>query len=382
MRDPLTQRCHRWCVAAPAAALLLACSVNPLPTPAADAAGSTGVAPGADLVSARGLDAAALPDEPWAEDAADPAFCTGASRVELDGEPFTGVSVTTAEIAMDCCSGFVTRFHTAAAAGIDLSVTLTVAGLDAFVGDFDLSDVPEGVVSVRSGTLPDGSDGDWEDFDGVLAGTLSVRDDGVPPARRVVTLCLAGERAAPAAGAPFQRVRLYAADIGLLVPWDGGESGFALHLLADPALTAAAAAERPLAELELSAAPTVDLDWVEYYELATHHVVLSPWRNGESLRSTLPPVGTRGLPFVAVSGGERLYLGAFWTSLSSEAAAVPVIVVESIERSGFHIEGGYPVDAGAPADPRADPRLLAALRYLGKLVDCDGGVCPAAADGE
>ena len=91
--------------------------------------------------------------------------------------------------------------------------------------------------------------------------------------------------------------------------------------------------------------------------------------SSESIRATLPPVGTQGLPFVVLSGNERLYLGAFWTGVSSEAFPHPVVVVESMDRLGFRIEGGYPTGGGDPADPRADPRLLAALRHAGKLVE-------------
>lgn len=55
-----------------------------------------------------------------------------------------------------------------------------------------------------------------------------------------------------------------------------------------------AAAALPLADLDLDPAPLVDLDGVEYHEFATHHVVLAGWRDGESLRNTLPRSARRG----------------------------------------------------------------------------------------
>jgi hypothetical protein len=363
--------------------LTAACSINPLPTPArGDTAGGVDAAAAADVgpLAPDAVAPDAVPDV-VAPDAAldvaldavpppDSAFCGSESRVELDDARFAPVSVTTAEYLMDCCTGFATRFHAASADGIDVSVLLMVPGLDSFVGELDLARLPDGIpVLVRSGAPAAEGDAGWRDFDGTLAGTLSVRDDGAAPMRRLVSLCLTGERAAPVAGAAFQRLRLSAADVGLLVPRSGGEAGFALYLLVDPEATAVAAAALPLADLELAAAPVVDLSGVESYELATHGVALPTWRSGEGIRATLPPVGTQGLPFVVVSGDERLYLGAFWTMVSSEAFPHPVVVVESIDRLGFRIEGGYPNGPGDPPDPRADPRLLAALRYAGKLVE-------------
>lgn len=55
--------------------------------------------------------------------------------------------------------------------------------------------------------------------------------------------------------------------------------------------------------------------------------------------------------------------------VSSRASSQPVVIVESMNRHGFRIEGEYPTDPRAPADPRSDPRILAALRRLGKLVE-------------
>jgi len=370
----------RWSVVACAAALLAACAVNPLPTPGADANGAGGgiFGPGDDKVPT-GLDAVGgvAPDAPLpAADVppVDSAFCADEGRVALDDAVFAPVSATTGEVVMDCCSGFVVRFHAAAAAGVDLSVTVVVMGAGPYAGEFDLAHLPEGVgVTVHSGSPAD-EPWTWAAFEGALAGTLTVTDEGAPPTRRVVSLCLSGERAPSAADAPFQRVRLHAADLGLLVPWGGGERGFALHLLADPDTTAVAAAALPLADLELAPAALVDLNHVEFYEWAAHRVALAGWHNGEFVRNTLPPVGPQGLPFVVLSGEERLYLGAFWTMESSEAFAHPVVVLESIERAGFALEAGYAAagDPGAaepPADPRSDPRLESALRHLGKLAE-------------
>jgi hypothetical protein len=42
----------------------------------------------------------------------------------------------------------------------------------------------------------------------------------------------------------------------------------------------------------------------------------------------LPRPSTRGITFVVVAGGERIFLGAFWTVVSSFGPAVPTISVD------------------------------------------------------
>jgi hypothetical protein len=379
-RSPLPwwQSLRRASLVAAALTLLAACAVNPLPTPGGDTAGSGSLGPGDDKVPTGEDDSVAPPlaGDVSGGGAADgggppPGACGDEALVALDDLRVAPVPVTSGEVVMDCCSGFFLRFHAGAAAGVDVTVTLVVMGAGPFEGAYDLAALPEGVgVTVRSGP-PDGDFDAWATFDGALAGTLSVRAEGAPAERWLVSLCLSGERAA-AGDEPggFQRLRLGAAEVGLLVPWGGGERGFALHLLADPAVTAAAAAALPLADLALAPQPLIDLNHVDSYAWARHRVALAPWWNGEIVRNTLPAVGPQGLPFVVTSGDERLYLGAFWTMESSGAFAHPVVVLESITRAGFAFEPGYPGPAAAGgADPRPDPRLRAALARFGKLVE-------------
>ena len=68
------------------------------------------------------------------------------------------------------------------------------------------------------------------------------------------------------------------------------------------------------------------------------------WHNSTVVKNQLPKVGVGGLPFVVVADGQRAYLGAFMTMLSSYAIELPVIVVESMQQDSFAIESGYPGD--------------------------------------
>ena len=62
--------------------------------------------------------------------------------------------------------------------------------------------------------------------------------------------------------------------------------------------------------------------------------------------------------------GERIYLGAFWTSYSSLSTDLPVI---DVIMNPLAIKPGYPWDQTRDPDPRQDPRIRSVLKVLGKL---------------
>ena len=78
-------------------------------------------------------------------------------------------------------------------------------------------------------------------------------------------------------------------------------------------------------------------------------------------------------PFVLHAGGEPIYAGAFYTSVSSVGFSGPVIMAEEMfiktnvpanARFSFSIELGYPgVIPGTP-DPRGDSRIASAVQKL------------------
>ncbi|MDR3457729.1 MAG: hypothetical protein P4N60_09810 [Verrucomicrobiae bacterium] len=76
-------------------------------------------------------------------------------------------------------------------------------------------------------------------------------------------------------------------------------------------------------------------------------------------------------PFVLQAAGEPIYVGAFYTLVSSSAFAGPVILPDTMFISPhltnnvtFRIELGYPGTSPGLADPRRDPRIVAAVQKL------------------
>lgn len=91
-----------------------------------------------------------------------------------------------------------------------------------------------------------------------------------------------------------------------------------------------------------------------------------------------------GVPFVVVVGGERIYLGAFFTALSSVPPAVPTITVDLMRDNEFTIEQnrwdreGHRLDGSPENDPCMDPRILHVFRQQHKLLDDTTSKPPAA----
>jgi hypothetical protein len=88
----------------------------------------------------------------------------------------------------------------------------------------------------------------------------------------------------------------------------------------------------------------------------------------------IPRVPVQGLPFVVVANGQRIYLGTFFTGISSMSSAIPTIVVnkqimaKDQPKDVLVIDRGYPMDSfGKGTDPRDDPRIKSALASLNKL---------------
>jgi hypothetical protein len=78
-------------------------------------------------------------------------------------------------------------------------------------------------------------------------------------------------------------------------------------------------------------------------------------------------------PFVFHAGGEPIYAGAFYTSVSSAGFSGPVIMAEEMfiktnvprnARFSFSIELGYPGALPGTPDPRGDSRIASAVQKL------------------
>jgi hypothetical protein len=98
--------------------------------------------------------------------------------------------------------------------------------------------------------------------------------------------------------------------------------GFNIFLLKDENMTADEASEQELSKLVLKSQPWVSSNDIEYYDYSTHIIYL----NNELKISD----NVYGKPFVVIVNGEKQYLGAIWTLLSSSMFFGPVINVPRI----------------------------------------------------
>ena len=121
----------------------------------------------------------------------------------------------------------------------------------------------------------------------------------------------------------------------------------------------------PPGEIPLADYPIISEDDLLSYDWSTHTLLLR-----HSIWHKLPEPAVHGAPFVVVADGAPLYVGAFWTSISSLSTPVPVIMWDRRrESTRLAIQRGYPSPKAAEgvADPRANSRLWKVLEELGKL---------------
>jgi len=279
-------------------------------------------------------------------------FCAPPDKASLDGIVVGQPAVTTSMLVMDCCEGFVARFHTKPSLGTDLSLMVRSFGMLAS-GDYVVPTDAAGLeVSVSAG------DATWPAA--AVIGSLHIDAPGWDQPT-VASFCVTAD----APGEPIDGARLFASDV-VVAPWSW-QNRFEVRLLADPAITAQQASQVPLESLEIAAGePLIHLMSVAWYEASTHTVQWDGWNSSEYLLSQLPPVGVAGLPFVVLADGKPVYLGAFMTLVSSFALSMPVIVVESMQERSFRIDDGYPAGSSG-VDPRDDPRVRKVLEESQKL---------------
>jgi hypothetical protein len=118
-------------------------------------------------------------------------------------------------------------------------------------------------------------------------------------------------------------------------------------------------------EIPLAEYPIISEEDLLSYDWNTHTMHL-----GQSIWFRIREPGVHGLPFVVVVDGAPLYVGAFWSHISSIATPLPVIMWDHERKSkDLVIQRAYPTPeaAGKSADPRGNPRLKRVLEELGKL---------------
>jgi hypothetical protein len=145
-------------------------------------------------------------------------------------------------------------------------------------------------------------------------------------------------------------------------------STFAIHLIAGPVDARDFAQRGQWKNLPLAGMPIISEADILAYDFSKHAIRLKL----EALRR-LPRPPVAGTPFVVVVNGERIYPGAFYTSVSSISCELPVIVVDRVAQSQaadadvLLIERAYPPTIAFGKDLRSDIRVRDVLSKLKKL---------------
>ena len=145
------------------------------------------------------------------------------------------------------------------------------------------------------------------------------------------------------------------------------EPAFAVFLLSS-GMTAEEALSVPLDDFALKDVSLLSMDDVVTYQPGTYELTLTDEAVGR-LRQMAVPLD--GLPFVVVARGERVYMGAFWTPISSLSYPGTAAML-SLEEDAVTLQ----FDLGYPASPelfegedlRNDERILDAFSNAEKLI--------------
>lgn len=280
-----------------------------------------------------------------------PDFCTGLAKVRYqDTVVYPGVTNYPTALYRNCCTTDTVHFHTRASLGADLEVDVTEWGGYVSPGEYPVGSSPSTGLeaNLRFGTDPPLS-GD------LMVGTARFSGSG-SLMQRTLGLCL--QVTDPSSG--FAGTRVFVPSTHLSFE----TTPFQIFLLQDPSLSAAQARTTSLDSLVLASSPLVDLSGVVFVEQATGRIGLSRETSlGLRVRDQVQSASVNGLPFVVEAGGARIYLGAFQSIISSVALPCPTVAIERMSIDGFVIDA-----PPSGADPRNDPRILAALDAASRLI--------------
>ena len=152
----------------------------------------------------------------------------------------------------------------------------------------------------------------------------------------------------------------------LLAACDPSPGKFNLYLVAEK-ISHDEVVKGDLANLRLDNQPLIAEEDIIWYDPERHEMELTD-ETLERIKSLQIPV-SGGPDFVVCVGPERIYGGAFWTPVSSMSFDGVVIwpMLDPSERT-IRIQPGNPSSEWFQGeDPRADRRILRALRQAGKL---------------
>ncbi|MBN2574651.1 MAG: hypothetical protein JXP73_08790 [Deltaproteobacteria bacterium] len=304
-------------------------------------------------------------------------FCEGAeSKVEYGGRTFVVPATSKyTDHGASCCFAVAATLHTFDDLGRDIDAVVTFQTGYRTTGMATVAAGSSGPVWAAVRTLLH-SDSSGRAVDVAMTGSVWLSDVQFASQPWTLGLCLSVEDAT----SPLQGTKVYVP--GVTVGAGEWASRLRLWLLRDKSITAVDAERANLDGLELAGDPLLDLMQVAFVELESTTrsyfedtpcmwVGLDTQRiSGATLKSEIlgpgaSKVDLAGVPFVLEADGQRIYLGAFATLISSIGSYGPQVYVENIDDDGFPI---YPPSSfdPKPPDPRMDPRILKVLGEAGK----------------
>jgi len=140
---------------------------------------------------------------------------------------------------------------------------------------------------------------------------------------------------------------------------------FSIYLVKDLSTTDAMSKE--LNDLPLETIPVLTANEIRTYNWIEHEFTMKESISlEEKLEGNVPGSGK---PFVVVVGNERIYLGSFWSNLSSLYSPdidIPRISSNWLKGSDKEI---YQIHSGKISDPRDDTKIFEVFKGLGKVVN-------------
>jgi hypothetical protein len=330
--------------------------------------GSGGSVPSSGGSDGSIVDAGPTTDASWAGD-----FCVGQdSRIGLNGKTWT-VPVTSkwTDPFLDCCTGYAAHLHSQPSVGEELEVVVRFMGGSARAGTY-----PLGLSQAVAATLRSSSPTvDAATSDGRVEGTLTV--GGAPDKQEAWQMGLCVSVNDPSSR--WQGLHVYVP--GVSVAPSSWASRFRMWRLKDPALKATDVERVDVNTLELAAEPLLDLTDLDFVQLQSSRCTFggqctwmglnTQFLNGSTLlgkvKGTATSISLYGIPFVVEADGQRIYLGAFGTSISSVGIEAPEVMVEEITEGGFAIHSPHRSDP-ALSDPRNDPRIVKVFTEAGLMI--------------
>jgi hypothetical protein len=272
------------------------------------------------------------------------------SKIEYLGKSIEPVSITSTMLYMGCCTGFELQLHLEDKIGFDIKVRFLFEGGWFEPGEYDLTSESNPMVWICH---------ENDDCQPTRGNLIAAQEEAYKDPIYFTLNAQIDEEGI------FQGLKLWI-DRFPVIGFDWTDR-LAIYLLADESITAVQAAQLPLDSLEIASSPLMTMESLAYYDANTHALFFGSWWSSGSLINPLPQVGVFGLPFVVVADQERIYLGAFYTLISSVLFDGPIIVIDYPEAPYDHvvIEPNYA--SPQTPDPRSDTRIFNVLRASGKL---------------